>query len=155
MGDSCEKTWFQARWYKKTLLLENNKGTDQTAIMSKPAYLSVEIVTDKPTSGKMSIPQEVSVAEQAGLSLTWSQTQYLCQQSCMLSDISRVFVMSQTGYIRHNFKQIETLSKFRTLSESRLFANVFSGVTTSGDSWSKRPTIQNRPRVYYQVACVV
>ena len=31
-------------------------------MMSKPAYLSVEIVTDKPTSGKISIPQVVSVA---------------------------------------------------------------------------------------------
>ena len=55
--DSCEKTWFQFCWYRKSLLLANNKGTDQTAIMSKPAYLSVEIVTDKPTSGKISIPQ--------------------------------------------------------------------------------------------------
>ena len=61
--DSCEKTRFQFRWNRKSLLL----GTDQTAIMSKPAYLSVEIVTDKPTSGKISIPQAVSVAEQTGL----------------------------------------------------------------------------------------
>ena len=53
--------------------MANNKGTDQTAMMSKPAYLSVEIVTDNPTSGKISIPQLVSVAEQTGLSLTWSQ----------------------------------------------------------------------------------
>ena len=51
--------------------------------MSKPAYLSVEIVTDKPTSGMISIPQVVSVAEQTGLSLTWSQTQYLCQLTYM------------------------------------------------------------------------
>ena len=39
-------------------------------------YLSVEIVTDNPTSGEISIPQLVSVAEQNGLSLTWSQPQY-------------------------------------------------------------------------------
>ena len=45
-------------------------------MMSKPVYLSVKIVTDKPTSGKISIPQVVSVAEQTGLSITWSQTQY-------------------------------------------------------------------------------
>ena len=38
-------------------------------MMSKPAYLSVEIVIDKPTSGKISITQVVSVAEQTGLSL--------------------------------------------------------------------------------------
>ena len=75
----CEKTLFQSRWCRKSLLLANNKGIDQTVMMSKPAYLSVEIVTDKPTSGKTSIPQVVSVAEQTGLSLTWSQTQYLCQ----------------------------------------------------------------------------
>ena len=53
-------------------------------MMSKPAYLSVEIVTDNPTqSGKISIPQLVSVAEQNGLSLTWSQPQYLCQHACV------------------------------------------------------------------------
>ena len=47
-------------------------------MMSKPEYLSVKIVTDKPTSGKISTPQVVYVAEQTGLSLTWSQNQYLC-----------------------------------------------------------------------------
>ena len=57
--------------------------TVQTAVMSKPAYLSVEIVTDNPTSGKISIPQLVSVAEQTGLYLTWSQPQYLCQHACV------------------------------------------------------------------------
>ena len=64
-------------------LLANNKGTDRTAMMSKPAYLSVEIVTDKPTPGKISLTQVVSVAEQTGLSLTWSQTQYLFQHACV------------------------------------------------------------------------
>ena len=83
MGDSCEKTWFQSRWYRKSLLLANNKGTDRTAMMSEPAFLSVEIVTDKPTSGKISIPHVVSVAEQTGLPLTWSRTQYLCQFACV------------------------------------------------------------------------
>ena len=52
-------------------------------MMSKPEYLSVEIVTDKPTSDKISIPQVVSVAEQTGLSLTWLQPQYLCQHACV------------------------------------------------------------------------
>ena len=42
---------------------------------------SVEIITDKPTEGEISIQQPVSVAEQAGLTLTWSQTQYLCQHA--------------------------------------------------------------------------
>ena len=79
MGDSCEKTWFQSRWYRKSLLLANNKGIDRTAMMSKPAYLSVEIVTDKPTSGKISITQVVSVAEQTGLSL------YLVANSVFMS----------------------------------------------------------------------
>ena len=50
-----------------------NKGTDRTAVMTKPAYLSVEIVTYKHTSGKISIPQVVSVPEQTDLSLTCSQ----------------------------------------------------------------------------------
>ena len=65
------------------LLLANNKGTDQTAMMAKPAYLSVEIVTDNHTSGKISITQLVYVAEQTGLSYTWSQPQYLCQHACV------------------------------------------------------------------------
>ena len=63
------------------LLLANNKGTDQTVMMAKPAYLPAETVTDNPTSGKISIPQLVSVAEQTGLSNTWSQPQYLCQHA--------------------------------------------------------------------------
>ena len=71
------------RYNRKSLLLANNKGTDQTAMMSKPVYLSVEIVTDKPIPDKISIPQVVSVAEQTVLSLTWSQTQYLCQHACV------------------------------------------------------------------------
>ena len=61
------------------LLLVN----DQTAMISKPAYLSVEIVTDNPIPGKFSLPQLVSVAEQTGLSPTWSQPQYLCQHACV------------------------------------------------------------------------
>ena len=52
------------------LLLANNEGTDKTATMSKPACLSVEIVTDKPAPVKISIPQLVSVAEKTVLSLT-------------------------------------------------------------------------------------
>ena len=78
----CKKTRFQSRWYGKSLLLANNKSTDRTAMMSKQAYMSVEILTDKPTSGKISITGVVSVAEQTGLSLTWSETQYLCQHAC-------------------------------------------------------------------------
>ena len=52
-------------------------------MMAKPAYLSVEIVTDNPTSGKISIPQLVSVVEQTGLSNTWSQPQHLYQHACV------------------------------------------------------------------------
>ena len=67
-----------ARKLDFSLLLANNKGTDQTVTM-----LSDEIVTDKPTSGKISIPQVVFVAEQTELSLTWPLTQYLCQYACV------------------------------------------------------------------------
>ena len=64
-------------WEIDARKLDNNKGTYQSVMMSKPAYLSVEIVTDNPTqSGKISIPQLVSVAEQNGLSLT-------CQHACV------------------------------------------------------------------------
>ena len=52
-------------------------------MMSKPAHLSVEILTDKPTSCNISITGKVvSVAEQTGLSHTWSETQYVCQHAC-------------------------------------------------------------------------
>ena len=56
-----------------------------------------------------------------------------------VSDRFRVHV-----YKRHIFKQFETLSKLRAWSESRLFANILSGVTTSGDLWSKTPTISKQ-----------
>ena len=65
------------------LLLVNKNGTDHTEMMSKQVYVSVEIVTDSPASGKISLPQLVSVAEQTGLYLTWSQPQYLCQHACV------------------------------------------------------------------------
>ena len=60
-------------------------------MMSKSVYLSVEILTDNPTSDKISIPQLVSVAEQTGLSLTWSQPQYLCQHACVSTLLSADF----------------------------------------------------------------
>ena len=81
---------FKTKSFEKFILweiaareLDFAASTDQTVIMSKPVYLSVEIVKDNPTSGKISIPQLVSVAEQNGLSLTWSQPQYLCQHACV------------------------------------------------------------------------
>ena len=54
MGDYARKPDFAAVSRTHAAF---NKGTDRTAMMSKPAYLSVEIVTDKPTPGKISIPQ--------------------------------------------------------------------------------------------------
>ena len=69
-----------------------------------------------------------------------------------VSDRVRVHV-----YKRHNFKQFETLSKFRAWSESRLFSNVFCAVTLPPvvihDQRDRQ--FQNRPLVFYQVACVV
>ena len=73
--------------------------------MSKPVYLSVEIVTDNPTSGKISIPQLVSVAEQNGLSLTWSQPQYLCQHACV-STLHANWCYLQTLIILTSIKNI-------------------------------------------------
>ena len=97
-------------------------------MMSKPAYLSVEIVTDKPTSGKISIPQVVYVAVQTGLSLTWLQAQYfrinvifrgVCYlQTFILTSFKNIYLVSDRFrvhvYIRHDFKQFETLSTFLT-----------------------------------------
>ena len=101
-------------------------------MIAKPAYLSVEIVTDDPTSGKISVLQLVSVAEQTGLSNTWSQPQYLCQHACVSTLHAnccymylQTFILTSfkkylsclgpgpSSCIRHNFKQFETLSKFR------------------------------------------
>ena len=64
---------FKTLYFEKFILWE-------IAARKLDSYLSVEIVTDKPTSGKIYIPQDevVSVAKQTGLPLTWSQTQYLC-----------------------------------------------------------------------------
>ena len=60
-------------------------------MMAKLAYLSVEIVTDNLTSGKISIPQLVSVAEQTGLSNTWPQpsiyVNMLVYQLCKPTDV--------------------------------------------------------------------
>ena len=41
-------------------LLGAEMSRNQTVVMSKPAYLSDEIVTDKSTLGKFSIPQVLS-----------------------------------------------------------------------------------------------
>ena len=76
---SCEKfiLWkIAAR--KLDFAASKQQRQDQTAVMSKPAYLSLEIVTDNPTSVKISIPQLFSVDVQTGLSLTWSQSQHAC-----------------------------------------------------------------------------
>ena len=104
------------------LLLANDKGTDKTATMSKPACLSVEIVTDKPAPVKISIPQLVSVAKKTGLSLTWSQPQHACVSTvhanlCYLNFFKNILHVSDRVQVHvHviNFKQFETLSKFRT-----------------------------------------
>ena len=129
----CEKTWFQSRWYWKSLLLEKN----QRICLLKLSKL------DCPLPGRKS-----SI-----------YVNMLVYQLFMLSDISRCsFVICRFLYqlllkiyfirvhvnIRHYFKQFENLSKFWAWSESRLFANGFSGVTTKGDSWSKRPTISKQ-----------
>ena len=81
------------RWLRENLilLLADSKGTDQTVMMSKPVYLSVEIVTDNPTSGKISIPQLVSVAEQNGFPLPGRNpsiyVNMLVYQLCMPTDV--------------------------------------------------------------------
>ena len=51
-------------------------------VMERAPRRIFEIVTYTPTSGKICITHVDSVAVQTGLSLTWSQTQYLCQHAC-------------------------------------------------------------------------
>ena len=156
MGYSCEKTWFQSRWYGKSLLLANNKGTEQTSMMSKPVYLSVEIVTYKPTSGKISIPQVVSVAEQAGSTLTWSQTLYIVYLYsacwvifcgvCYVSDRDTIVIISSSLKPYQNFRP--------DLSPDCLL--MFSVVLPPVVIHNQRDRqFQNIPRVFYQVARVV
>ena len=56
----------------------NNKGTDQTAhlrsLISAFVVRSLESITTKLATSKILIFQLVSVAEQAGLGKTWSET---------------------------------------------------------------------------------
>ena len=142
-------------------------------MVSKPAYLSVEIVTDNPTSGKISIPQLVFGVEQTGLYLTWSQPQYLCQSACV-STLHANWCYLQT-FILTSFKNIFHVSDLVRLhvyvivsSSLKPYQNfglvcglwlwyfliiltyyfwskfrLFANVF-SGDSWSKRPTSSNQ-----------
>ena len=155
------------------LLLANNKGTDQTAMISKPAYLSVEIVADNPTSCKNSIPQLVSVAEQTGLSLTWSQPQYLFQHACVstlhaswcylqtfILNLLKISFMSRTGSeLVHVYVILSSsLKPFQNfgpdLSPNCLpMLSVVLPPVVIHDQRDRQ--FQNRPRVYYQFARVV
>ena len=73
MGDCCEKL----------ILLQANNNWRMSDNAVKTADFSVEIIIDKPTSGEISILQPVYVAELAGMTLTWLQTQYLCLHACL------------------------------------------------------------------------
>ena len=94
-------------------------------MMSKPAYLSVEIVTDKPTSGKISIPQVVSVAEQTGLSLTWSQNPVF-MSTCLSINSACWVIFSGDFYIELLWKLYfisRTGSEFMDLSSLKPYQN--------------------------------
>ena len=137
-------------------------------MMSKPAYLSVEIVTDKPTSGKISIPQVVSVAEQTGLPLTWSQTQYLRQFACVstlhadrvifrrqtfMLTFKNIFHVSDRVRVQVYIRQLKPYQNFGPdLSPTCLlmFSVVLPPVVIHNQRYRQ---FQNRPRVFYQVAC--
>ena len=91
----------------------------------------------------------MSLTQHACVSACWVIFRGVCYlQTFILTSLKDIFHVSDRvrvhEYKRHNFKQFEALSKFRAWSESRLFANVISGVTNSGDSWSKRPTISKQ-----------
>ena len=75
-------------------------------MMAKPKHLSVEIVTDNHTSGKISITQLVSVAEQNGLSNTWSKPQNLCQHACVSTLHANWCYMYLQTFILTSFKNI-------------------------------------------------
>ena len=85
-------------------MLANNKGTDPTAMMSKPpnCVFVCWIVTDKPTSGKISITQVVYVVSKLDCPLPGRNpsiyVNMLVYQLYMLNDISRC-LLSADFYI--------------------------------------------------------
>ena len=136
-------------------------------MMAKPAYLSVEILTDNPTSGKISIPQLVSVAEQTGLSNTWPQLQYLCQHTCVSTLHAnccylQTFILTSFKNIFHASDRVRAHVYVIISSSLKPYQNF--GPDLSPDCLlmfsvvihdTRDRQFQNRPRVFYQVARVV
>ena len=139
-------------------MLQANNNRPRSDCAVKTANLSVEFITDKPISGKISLLQQVSVAEQAGLTLIWSQTQYLCQHACIstLHDISRCLLSITFKDIFQVYVRISGIMKTYQnfgpdLSPDCLLK--FSVVLPS--AVIEQPNIkENRPGVFHQVACV-
>ena len=137
-------------------------------MMAKPAYLSDEIVTDNRTSGKISIPQLVSVAEQSGLSNTWSQLQFLCQHACVstlhanwCNMYLQTFILTSFTNIFHVLGRVRDHVYVIISSSLKPYQNfgpdlspacllMFSVVIHD----QRDQQFQNRPRVFYQVAPV-
>ena len=138
-------------------------------MMAKPAYLSVEIVTDNRTSAKISIPQVVSVAEQTGLSNTWSQPQYLSQHACVSTLHANWCYMYLQTFILTSFKNIfhvsdrvrdhvyliisGSLKPYQNFGPDLSPACLLMFSVVIRDQRDRQ--FQNRPRVFYQVARVV
>ena len=138
-------------------------------MMAKPAYLSVEIVTDNPTSGKISITQLVYVAEQTGLSNTWSQPQYLCQHACVstlhanwcymylqtfiLTSLKNIFHVSDRVRVHIYVIISSSLKPYQNYGPDLSLACLLMFSVVVHDQRDRQ--FQNRPRVSYQVAHVV
>ena len=97
------KKSYYVRWLRENLILlqaNNNKRRSDCAVQT--AHKSVEIITDNPTSIEISILHPVSVAEQAGLTLTKCKPSIYVNMYlyllCMPSDISRCLLSADFFY---------------------------------------------------------
>ena len=153
MGDCCEKTWF---CYKRTTIGAGLIAQSKQCI----CLLKLKQITIPQVKFLWSILQLVSVAEQAGLTLTWSQTQCLCQHACVSTLHAEWYfavLLSADFYINFFYRISSSLKPYQNvwpdLSPDCLLAKFSVGLPPVV---IEQPYIkENRPRVFLQVACVM
>ena len=118
--DCCKQTWFCCKRTTKV-------RTILQTIAAKTAHLSVEIITDKPSSGKISVLQLLQLSR-----LDWLGSKpsiYVFMWTCMFFSsacwvwyFTDDFYKKNISYFRIS-SSLNPYQKFRAWSESRLFAN--------------------------------
>ena len=127
-------------------------------MMSKPAYSSVKILSDKPTSGKISIPQVVSVAEQIGMTLIPGANPVFMSAEWYFAFINVSHVSDRVRNPYANIIISSSLKPYQNFGPDMsqdcllMFSVVLPPVVIHDQSDRH---LQNRPRVFYQVAHVV